>query len=219
MADDIKNIVINDWGNLTASVRTRASGKERVTLEIRGDALLINTDEKELMKPIAAALAAEIRKGVQTFHGVASPATRKAREVAARAFANGEAWARKRYSGGQIGAMAPNQTPRLLNDSGRLAKSIVVGVTNAKEHVVNVAANRLGPESDVRRRTLDLLRPIVEAAMRSDAAAKGVEASGIGAVLKTERDTRRGPATRRCVARFQRRTKRRVMVVLTLRSE
>ncbi len=175
MADDIKNVVINDWGNLTASIRTRASGKERVTLEIRGDALLINTDEKELMKPIAEALAAEVRKGIRTYHGFASPATRKAREVAARAFERGESWAKRRYSGGRIGPMAPNQTGRLLNDSGRLAKSIVVGVTSAKEHVMNVAANRLGPDPLVRRRTLDLLRPIVEGAMKSEAAAKGVE--------------------------------------------
>jgi hypothetical protein len=177
MADDVKNIVLNDWGSegLTTSVRTRASGKERVTIEIRGEALLINTDEHRLMKPIAEALRDEIKRGVRMFHGMASQETRKFRERAAKAYQDGAPWARKRYGGGRIGALAPNTTGRLLNDSGRLEKSIAVGTTNAKEHVVNVAANRLGPDAAVRQRTLDLLKPIVLAAMKSDAAAKGVE--------------------------------------------
>lgn len=173
VADDIKNVVINDWGDITASVRTRASGKERVTIEIRGEALQINLDPMQLAKPVAEALAAEISKGVRTFHGFASTATRAARERAARAFEEGKSWARRRYSGGQTGAMPPNQTGRLLVDSGRLAKSIQARPTRNREYVVNVAANRL-TEEPVRSRTLALLRPIVEAATKSDAVAKGV---------------------------------------------
>lgn len=185
MADDVKNIVIFDWGDVTASVRTRASGKERVTLEIRGDPLVINTDEKALMKPVAEALAAEIQRNVRTHYGFAKPSTQAARDRAAKAYEAGKAWARRRYSGGRIGPLPPNQTKRLLVDSGRLAKSIAVGVTNAKEYVVNVAANRLGPESLVRSRTLTLLRPIIAAAMRSDAAKMGVEKAARMLVQRT----------------------------------
>jgi phage gpG-like protein len=184
MAEDVKNVVLNDWGAITTSVRTRATGKERVTIEIRGEALIIDTDEKNLMKPIALAMANEIKKGVRMFHGMASAGTRKARERAAKAFDDGKSWARKRYAGGRIGAMRPNSTGRLLNDSGRLEKSIAVGVTNAKEYVVNVAANRLGPDSAVRRKTLDLLRPIVDAAMGSKAAADAVTDVLDGMVVK-----------------------------------
>lgn len=53
-------------------------------------------------------------------------------------------WARKRYSGGRMGLMLPNQSDRAFNDSGRFRDSIVVG-PKGDGWVVNVAANRLDP--------------------------------------------------------------------------
>ncbi|HVJ30613.1 MAG TPA: hypothetical protein VNA66_09925, partial [Gammaproteobacteria bacterium] len=55
----------------------------------------------------------------------------------------------KRYSGGRLGAMPPNQSDKLFHDSGRLIRSIVAQMakagTDAAEFVINVAGNRFDP--------------------------------------------------------------------------
>lgn len=131
-----------DIGAASLRKRQRKSGKEYVTVEISGDSLMINMDPKLLGKAPSEAIAALLKERIAGITAAASAATLKAREVAARAFARGERWARRRYAGGKIGALTPNQSRRAFNDSGRLVKSVAVGATK-NGYTVNVASNRL----------------------------------------------------------------------------
>jgi hypothetical protein len=137
MADDVFTL-----GAANLKSRKTKSGKERYRIEIKGDSLLINADPKALGQGPAEAIAQLLRDRVLGVSARAPAATIKAREVAAKAFAQGKSWALKRYAGGRIGAMPPNQSDRALNDSGRMAQSIAVGATK-DGYTVNMAANRL----------------------------------------------------------------------------
>lgn len=147
MADDV--MVINDYG-LTRRTSTLKSGatKQRYYTVIKSEPVLISTDPKALTRATASAAADHLRQRVQDISAQASPATIKRRQVAAKALAEGKPWAVQRYSGGRTGTMAPNQSDKMFNDSGRFARSIAVGGTK-DGWVINVAANRLDP------RTLD----------------------------------------------------------------
>ncbi len=170
MADDI---YVLGAANLKQRTRTNAKGvsKSRYTVEVSGDSLLINTDPKSLGKGPAEAIAEHLRQQIQNISAVASPGTLKWRKSAERgltnnaehrelsktAFAKKEAaagrghllgptgnWAQRRYSGGRLGFMPPNQSDRLFNDSGRFAKSITANANN-ETWTINVASNRLDP--------------------------------------------------------------------------
>lgn len=157
-------VVLFDWGEYRAQVRTRATGKQRVTVEIRGDALGIETDERKLAEPLAIAMAEAIKDGIRNKLGFASEATRFFRQRAEKAFAAGEKWARKRYSGGRTGAMRPNVTSpaRKGVDSGRLVNTTIANWSPAAQRFhINVAANRLGPDPEIRSKMLMLLAPII----------------------------------------------------------
>jgi hypothetical protein len=132
--------------NFKARTRTNKSGatKTRYTVEVSGDTILTNTDPKSLGKGPAEAIAAVIKERISSISATASQATIRARAVAAKAFAAGEQWAVKRYSGGRTGPMPPNQSNRAFNDSGRLAASIAVGA-QSESYVINFAANRWDP--------------------------------------------------------------------------
>ena len=138
MADDI--IIVNQ----PLRRRESTTGRVRYTIEMRSQPLVFNLDPRQMGKPPADAMAAELRARVQDITADAAPATLKAREVAAHAYAAGKPWARRRYSGGKLGAMPPNQSRRAFNDSGRFVKGIVVGAARDK-WIVNVPANRLDP--------------------------------------------------------------------------
>lgn len=174
------------------STRTSASGKQRTTIEVKAEPIVVNLDAQSLAKPVALAIAEVLRERIGAISQTASAATLRARESAARAYAGiqerrkqaGEAKAAKkaqqpqqprapkfgpkmppkfgpqkpqtasggvskRYTGGRLGAMAPNQSDRLFHDSGRLIKSIAVAMakagTDAAEFVINVASNRFDP--------------------------------------------------------------------------
>lgn len=145
MPDDV---LLLGAANLQARERTSKSGavKTRYTINVKGDTILVNTDPKSLSKGPADAIAALLRERISSISAVAAPATIKARAVAAKALARGEAWAVKRYGGGRTGTLQPNQSNRLFNDSGRMAQSIAVGATS-DGYTVNVAANRLSPDT------------------------------------------------------------------------
>lgn len=147
MADDV--MVINDYG-LTRRTSTLKSGatKQRYYTVIKSEPVLISTDPKALTRATASAAADHLRQRVQDISAQASPATIKRRQVAAKALAEGKPWAVQRYSGGRTGTMAPNQSDKMFNDSGRFSRSIAVGGTK-DGWAINVAANRLDP------RTLD----------------------------------------------------------------
>lgn len=143
-SDDV--VVLNEFG-LTARSRTSRSGgvKTRYTVEIKAEPLVHNLDARALGKGPAEAIAKFLRDSIGGIGAAASPATVRARASAARNA--GKSWASKRYAGGRIGAMAANASDRLFNDSGRLIKSIVARATRAGTYVINVAANRLDPET------------------------------------------------------------------------
>lgn len=122
--------------------RVSSSGREKFTVDVIGEPLIFSLNDKALEQAVATQIAATLRAKVEGITEQAAPATIKARESAAKAFTAGKSWAKKKYSGGKIGPMPPNQTSRAFNDSGRFAKSIVAGAAKGK-WIVNVAANRL----------------------------------------------------------------------------
>lgn len=123
--------------------RTSKTGKQRYTIKVSSEPVIFNLDPKALGAPVAQAIAHHFRERIKGIAAKAAPATIKAREVAARAFAAGKPWAMKRYSGGRTGAMAPDQSYSLFNDSGRFAQSITANASSGGAWRVNVAANRL----------------------------------------------------------------------------
>jgi hypothetical protein len=123
--------------------RRSRSGKVRRTIRIDAEPMTINVDPKMLGQPIANAIAHHFRERIRGITEKASPATIRMRQTAAKAFAAGEAWALKRYSGGRTGAKPPNQSDRLFNDSGRFADSIAANASSDGAWRVNVAGNRL----------------------------------------------------------------------------
>lgn len=152
-------VAINDFGLQERTRVNAATGKEsvRFAVSIVGTPVIHNIDTKALGKGPADAIAEHLRARVKTIQARASDATIKRRETAAAVlagtqdvqFADALKRAQARYSGGRIGPMAPNQSDRLFNDSGRFVKGIAVGRGKGNEWVVNVPANRLDP------RTLD----------------------------------------------------------------
>jgi hypothetical protein len=154
---DDTRITICDWGGVKVTERTRKTGSTRLSLEVQSDAVVVDLDAARLGQPVAEAIAEAIRGAIRGVAENATIATQLARKYAASAFARGESWARKRYSGGKIGPMAPNQSSNTLNDSGRLAKSVAARLNREGAYVINVAANRLNQEP-ARSRTLAKLR-------------------------------------------------------------
>lgn len=140
-SDDV--IVLHDYG----LVERQRKGKSRYTVQFKAEPIVHNLDPMALGKVPAEAIAKFFRDRITGIAATAAPATIRARESAAKALGAGKAWATRRYAGGRIGAMDPGRSISLFNDSGRLAKSIAVGATRAGAYVVNVAANRLDPNT------------------------------------------------------------------------
>jgi hypothetical protein len=139
-------VVISDFGRATVSQRTRASGAQTHTIEIKSAPVAVVVDAAMLGLPVATALADTITAQIEDIGEPAKDSTIKARKVEARAFVAGEPWAVKRYSGGRTGATPPNiHSTRMFNNSGRLARSIAVRATKDGVYIVNCAANRLNP--------------------------------------------------------------------------
>lgn len=142
-----KTVILNSFGDgsLERRTRTSASGKssDRWTVTIDANPLVLDFDTKTLGKGVAETITEHLRKRVSDIGAVASAATQLQRKYAANALSNGKRWATKRYAGGRIGAMSPNQTPRLFNDSGRFVRGIVASPTRDNNWVVNLPANRL----------------------------------------------------------------------------
>jgi len=141
MAND-NVIILNQPGNLQR--RIRSSGKVKYTVEVKSEPLIHDFDPKTLGGGVATAIAEALRRKVLEISAVAAPATLRARATAAKAFAAGASWSQKRYGGGRIGPMAPNQSDRMFNDSGRMAKSIAASQRD-DSWIVTMAANRLDP--------------------------------------------------------------------------
>lgn len=164
-------IVLNDYAE--RRVRTTSNGtKSRVTLSIKAEPILHDLSETNLGAGPAAAIQAAIIKQIQNITEVAKPATILRRQSARQLLATGVAADNKaaaktktaktwiaqgfkgaigeghatvaRYTGGRLGELPPTGSVRLFNDSGRLAKSILVRQNTQEENwTINVAANRL----------------------------------------------------------------------------
>lgn len=134
------SLVIVDRG---LEERRSSTGRVRRTVRIDAEAMALDMDPKRLGRPVARGIADHLRQAVRNIQSTASPATLLSRKRAAEAFAAGKSWAMKRYAGGRIGAMAPNQSDRLFNDSGRFAQGITANASSDGAWRVNVAANRL----------------------------------------------------------------------------
>lgn len=169
------------------------SGKVRYSISMKSEALVIGLDAATLGDQVSKAMAAELRARVEGITAEAAPATIKARESAARAVAKGEPWAVKRYSGGKIGAMPPNQSRRAFNDSGRFAKSIVAQAAPGKWRI-NVASNRLDPSTGsvdrIWARLTQLVPAFVDLSLLMDAPAveQGVR-RGLEAMITKARES------------------------------
>lgn len=194
MADDDDDVVLlGDWAGLLAKERTRASGAKRVTWEVSGEPLLFNLDEHTLGAPIAEALAEAFREQLNSSTEQAKPLTQTARQRAATAFADGKRWAQKKYSGGRIGPMAPNQSTKRGTDSGRLARSIAARwVPSIQNFVVNVAANRLTADfraSAQGQAFMAWLGRLLAPALQSETVNKGI-GKALGLTVQQVKDAR-----------------------------
>lgn len=141
-----KYVVTTNQGFTT---RTSIGGKQRTTVECLSGPLVHNLDPRELGRGPAEAIAQLFKDRIAMIATRASDATIKARQAAARRMAQPDV--QRRYAGGRMGPMPPNQSDRLFNDSGRLRESIVARAAQTAGHVgawvVNFAANRLSPDT------------------------------------------------------------------------
>jgi hypothetical protein len=135
--DDV--IVINQG----YEVRTSKSGKQRVTVVVKSEPVIINTDPKALGRPVAAAIVHHLREKVAGISAKAAANTLRARATELATFVRGAPWVMKRFSGGKMGSLPPNQSDRAFNNSGRFAKSITGNASSDGSWRINVAANRL----------------------------------------------------------------------------
>ncbi len=146
MSDD--TFVLGNGIERRDRVTKSGATKSRYTVSIRSEKLIFNLSEKALSKPTAEAIKKLIQERIAGISDQAAPNTIKARQVAAKAVSLGKAWAVKRYSGGKTGALPPNQSTALFNDSGRFWRAMSaawVGEGSAGRWVINFAANRLSP--------------------------------------------------------------------------
>lgn len=172
--------------------RTSKTGKQRYTIKVTSEPLIFNLDPKQLGAPVAQALAHHFRERIRGITASASAATIKARAVAAKAYALGNPWALKRYSGGRTGAMPPSQHgDKAFNDSGRFAETLVAGASSDGAWRINVAANRLSAETGaidrIYKRLTELVPEILNPAQIDNAVLRRVIENTQRAVVQKAR--------------------------------
>jgi hypothetical protein len=166
--------------NQGLEMKTNASGKQRFTVRVVSEPLVISTDPAFLAMKPAQAMAEFLRSKVAGVTAKAAANTIRARHTALAAFVRGAPWAMKRYSGGKMGSMPPLRSENALNDSGRFAKSIRASQSKGTgTWRVDVAANRLDPETShsferVWNRIVDLV-PEFGARIAENIVAEGIE--------------------------------------------
>lgn len=142
-------VVLNEFG-LSERRRTLKSGKtkSRYSISIETEPVLHDFSEVRLGRDVAETIADTLRQSfAKTTHTV-SDQTLEFRNYAADAYARSAPWAVARYSGGRTGATPPMGGSQVGTDSGRLSKTIYIqDVPKEKSWIVNVAANRLTPET------------------------------------------------------------------------
>lgn len=141
--------------------RTSKTGKTRVTIKVRSEPVVVNTDPKSLGAPIAQAIVNHFREKIKGITATAALNTLRARSTEARAYAAGKPWAVKRFNGGRTGATPPKDSTTALNHSGRLANSITGNASSDGAWRINVAANRLDATTGAIDRILRRLNELV----------------------------------------------------------
>jgi hypothetical protein len=140
----------NDGTFLVERRGTMASGtrrKPRYAIEIRSQPLLYDLDEMQLGQGPAEAIRNLISDQIRLISQPVKRSTLRFRAKAKEAFARGESWAKKRYSGGRIGSMAPGAGSHMFGDSGRLAAGVFVRQNKTdRSYTVNLPVNRFNPE-------------------------------------------------------------------------
>lgn len=142
-----RTVAINDFGLARRERTTSAGTSVRYTVSIEADPLLHVFDAKRLGAGPAMAIAEHLQTRIGAIGVTASPSTLLKRKYARSAMERGARWATKRYSGGKIGTLQPDQSDKLFNDSSRLVKGLIAKPTRDNQWVINVAANRLDPST------------------------------------------------------------------------
>lgn len=142
-------------------LRTSKSGKQRVTVVVKSEPVILNVDPKKLGQPIAMAIAHHLREKVKGITATAAVNTLRARASEAKAYAAGKPWAVKRFNGGRTGATPPKDSTTALNHSGRFADSITATASNDGAWRVNVAANRMSPATSNIQRVIQRVSELV----------------------------------------------------------
>lgn len=129
-------------GLVQQRARTTSRGtKDRFTVTIKAEPVIVNLDPILLGKEPALRIAKKIASRIRDIGAVAAPATIKRRKAALESATPG-----RRYTGGRMGFMNPGQTARLFNDSGRLAAGIFARANRKEANwTINVPANRFDP--------------------------------------------------------------------------
>lgn len=146
-------VVLNTWaaGDVALTERrgTLASGarrKARYSIDVKSEPLLFDLDGMNLGNAVAEAWLGRIKDNVRGISAVASKTTQALRVRGAMALAKGQSWAMKRYGGGRMGTMQPNQTNKLFNDSERLVNGLHMRANPSDaSYTINVPANRFNP--------------------------------------------------------------------------
>jgi hypothetical protein len=137
MADE-SEIVINN-----PPTDEKPRGRPMYTVKVEAEPIAFNLSPKLLGLGPAKAIAKLIGNRIASITARASPRTLAIRAAAQRAYQRGSAEAASRY-----GNSAPNQSDKLLNDSGRLAQTIRVELDNAEgAYGVAVSKDRLEPST------------------------------------------------------------------------
>lgn len=148
MAISNQTETLNDFGLQRRTRTTSRGAKPRYSVVIKSKPSIHLYNPKAMGEGPAIAIAEHYKKRIQGITAQAADSTQLARKYAADALTAGKSGAIKRYAGGLLGAMPPNQgNGALFNDSGRFAKSIVARPTRDDEWVINLAANRLDPST------------------------------------------------------------------------
>lgn len=137
----------------TAFVRTvretkKGTKRKNFRLDIKSDAMLVNTDAREANRAFGSQLQKILATQIENVRATASKATVERRR---RAYRDGNSRSyRKHYAGGRTGETRPsNLSTRLLNDSGRLKLTTVRPRRSSSDQstaTINFTANRLHPD-------------------------------------------------------------------------
>lgn len=182
----------------TISKKTGKIRLKNYRIDIIADDLIIDLRARETNADFTGLLQEILDKQWSRVTETVSPSTLARRESAQRN--PGSRTNQKRYAGGKIGALTPNQTPYKFRDSNRMRHTTIklrTKSTGEAAATINVPANRLDPttfgnQAQFQQMILDLRRliPILGGRIEGEAQAqldKGMTALLEGIVSNNEK--------------------------------